>query len=273
MLNKFIKYIRIYWKGILLYAAAFAMVAFLITFIFFGGVSFFGMEGYYRKNMMAQMGIYLVVFLFVGIIQAFFSAYIYMYFMMGGGMNRMLSKDSASKGVGDVEWDDVIGMEDAKRDAWEIVQFIKDANKVKAIGGTMIKGVLLVGPPGCGKTYLAKAMANACKLPFLSAVGSEFVAIFMGMGAARIKSLFKKARQLAAIEGGCIIFIDEIDAFATPRVEDQGFGGGISHNATINQFLTEMDGLRKKENNIVVIAATNMPPGKNGHRHYALWPF
>ena len=107
-------------------------------------------------------------------------------------MYKMLSKDSAEKGKSDVKWDDVIGMENAKRDAWEIVQFIKDASKVKAMGGTMIKGVLMVGPPGCGKTYLAKAMASECKLPFLSAVGSEFVAIFMGMGAARIKSLFKK---------------------------------------------------------------------------------
>ena len=127
-----------------------------------------------------------------------------------------------------IKWDDVIGMENAKRDAWEIVQFIKDASKVKAIGGTMIKGVLMVGPPGCGKTYLAKAMASECKLPFLSAVGSEFVAMFMGMGAARIKSLFKKARQLAAVEGGCLIFIDEIDSFATPRAEEHGFGGATT---------------------------------------------
>jgi len=262
MKNRFIKFIRVYWKGILLYAFVAGFVIFLITFMYFGGTSFFGMEGFYRKNMMAQMGIYLVVFLVIGIIQAPLFSYFNMYFMMGGGMNKMLSKDSAEKGESEVKWDDVIGLDDAKRDAWEIVQFIKDASKVKAIGGTMIKGVLMVGPPGCGKTYLAKAMASECKLPFLSAVGSEFVAIFMGMGAARIKSLFKKARQLAAVEGGCLIFIDEIDAFATPRVEDSGFGGGISHNATINQFLTEMDGLRKRENNIVVIAATNMPAEK-----------
>src|SRR5208283_4770399 len=109
---------------------------------------------------------------------------------------------------------------------------------------------------------LAKAMASECKLPFLSAVGSEFVAIFMGMGAARIKSLFKKARQLAAVEGGCIIFIDEIDSFATPRAEEHGFGATTSNNATVNQFLTELDGLRKRENNIVVMAATNVAPEK-----------
>ncbi len=260
--NRLFKFIWVHWKGILLYAALFGLLTFLIVFMYFGGTSFFGMEGFYRKNLMAQMGIYLVVFLVVGIFQALISTYIYMYFMMGGGMSKMLSKDSAEKAKADVKWDDVIGMENAKRDAWEIVQFIKDANKVKAIGGTMIKGVIMVGPPGCGKTYLAKAMASECKLPFLSAVGSEFVGMFIGLGAARIKSLFKKARQLAAVEGGCLIFIDEIDAFATPRMEDKGFGGGISHNAAINQFLTELDGLRRRENNIVVIAATNMPPEK-----------
>ncbi|MDE1921637.1 MAG: AAA family ATPase [Candidatus Omnitrophica bacterium] len=263
MKSRFVKFIRVYWKGILLYAVCAGLVTFLLIFLYYGGTSFLGMEGFYRKNMMAQMGIYMLVFLFVGIVQAFFSAYIYMYFMMGGGMSKMLSKDSAEKGKTDVRWDDVIGLESAKRDAWEVVQFIKDSNKVKAMGGTMIKGILMVGPPGCGKTYLAKAIAYECKLPFLSAVGSEFVAIFVGMGAARIKSLFKKARQLAAVEGGCLIFIDEIDAFATPRVEETtGFGGGMSHNAAINQFLTELDGLRRRENNIVIIAATNMPPEK-----------
>ena len=262
MKSRLVKFIRVYWKGILIYAVVAGFVTFMVIFMYFGGTSFFGMEGYFRKSMMAQMGVYLVVFLIISIIQSVLFTYFQMYFMMGGGMSKMLSKDSAEKGKSDVKWEDVIGMENAKRDALEIVQFIKDANKVKAIGGTMIKGVLMVGPPGCGKTYLAKAMASECKLPFLSAVGSEFVAMFMGMGAARIKSLFKKARQLASVEGGCIIFIDEIDSFATPRAQEHGFGAATSNNATINQFLTELDGLRKRENNIVVIAATNVPPEK-----------
>jgi len=258
--NRFLKYLRVHWKGILIYAAIFTLVSSLVLFMWFGGTSFFSMEGFYRKNMMAQMGIYLFIMLVGGVIQAFIFSYVQMYYMMGGGMSKMLSKDSAEKTKTDIKWDDVIGMENAKRDAWEIVQFIKDSSKVKAIGGTMIKGVLMVGPPGCGKTYLAKAMASECKLPFLSAVGSEFVGIFMGVGASRIKSLFKKARQLAAVEGGCIIFIDEIDSFARPRQGDRGFGGNIDSNATVNQFLTELDGLRTKENNIVVLAATNVPP-------------
>ena len=121
----------------------------------------------------------------------------------------------------------------------------------------------MVAPPAAVRPIWAKAMASECKLPFLSAVGSEFVGMIVGLGAARIKSLFKKARQLAAVEGGCLIFIDD-RCLCHPRQEDNGFGGGASssHNAAINQFLTELDGLRKRENNIVVIAATNMAPEK-----------
>ena len=151
MKSRFIKFIRVYWKGMLLYALGGALVSFIIIFIYYGGTSFFGMEGYFRKSMMAQMGIYLVIFLVLGVVQAILFSWFQMYFMMGGGMSKMLSKDSAEKGDSEVKWDDVIGMENAKRDAWEIVQFIKDASKVKAMGGTMIKGVLMVGPPGCGR--------------------------------------------------------------------------------------------------------------------------
>ena len=152
---------------------------------------------------------------------------------------------------------DVIGMDDPKREAWELVKLLKDRTMVKKIGGKIVKGTIMLGPPGCGKTYLAKAIATEAGLPFLPAVGSDFVGMFVGQGAARMKSLFKQARALADLEGGCIIFIDEIDSFARPRVQEMGFGGGTSHNATINQFLTELDGLRKAENNIIVIAATN----------------
>ena len=169
-MNRLLKFIRVYWKGILLYAVAAAVVSFLVVFLYYGGTSFFGMEGFYRKNMMAQMGIYLVVFLVISVIQAVLFSYFQMYFMMGGGMSKMLSKDSAEKGKSDIKWDDVIGMENAKRDAWEIVQFIKDASKVKAMGGTMIKGVLMVGPPGTGKTLTAEASKiNQYKRPKLCA--------------------------------------------------------------------------------------------------------
>jgi len=157
-----------------------------------------------------------------------------------------------------VKWSEVIGMTSAKEEAWELVELLRDRNRLKSVGGKIIKGILLLGPPGCGKTYLAKAMATEAGFPFVSAVGSDLVGIYIGEGAKKMKSIFKEARQLAKAEGGCIVFFDEIDSFATHRFEERGHGGGISHNATINQFLTELDGLRQQENNIVVIAATNV---------------
>ena len=105
-------------------------------------------------------------------------------------------------------------------------------------------------------------MATESGFPFISAMGSDLVGIYVGEGAKKMKSIFKEARQLAKAEGGCIVFFDEIDTFATHRVEERGYGGGISHNATINQFLMEIDGLRQQENNIVVIAATNLSESK-----------
>jgi len=157
-----------------------------------------------------------------------------------------------------VKWNEVIGMESAKKEAWEVVDLLKDRSRLKAVGGKMVKGILLLGPPGCGKTYLAKAMATEAGFPFISVTGSEFIEMYVGVGPKRVRSLFKEARALARVEGGCIIFVDEIDSFATPRGMEMGGGGMTEHNNTINQFLTEMDGLRQNEQNIVILAATNV---------------
>jgi cell division protease FtsH len=205
------------------------------------------------------MGQSLIMFIFVTLIQAPISFGLYYWIMSGGAAGKLGALDLKKTKVS-VKMDDVIGMDDPKREAWELVKLLKDRVLVKQIGGKIIKGTIMFGPPGCGKTYLAKAIATESGLPFLSAVGSEFVGMFVGQGAARMKSLFKQARSLASMEGGCIIFIDEIDSFARPRRSDSmgNVGAETSHNATINQFLTELDGLRKTENNIVVIAATNV---------------
>jgi cell division protease FtsH len=177
-----------------------------------------------------------------------------MMFMQGG-----LAKVSKSKIKGEmvnVMWDDVIGMEEAKREAWEVVQLIKDRARVTQIGGKILRGILMLGPPGCGKTYMAKAIATEAKVPFLSMSGSEFVEIFVGVGASRVRRLFKKARELAYGYGGCIVFIDELDAIARKRVFSV-FGGTEETNSTQNQLLAEMDGIHEKEENVIVIGATN----------------
>ena len=117
----------------------------------------------------------------------------------------------------------------------------------------------MLGPPGCGKTYLAKAIATEANLPFIAMSGSEFIEMFVGVGASRVRKLFKQAQQLAYIEGGCIIFIDEIDAVGAQRAVDRGTGGQTEANTTVNQLLVEMDGLKNEDHNIIIIGATNAP--------------
>lgn len=219
--------------------------------------NYFLLEDFSRRQMSGMMAVYMPMFFFAQILvlPLYFAMYFYM--MRGGGLGK-IGREKLGKADVNVKWDEVIGMEGAKAEAWEIIKLLKDRALVKSIGGKIIKGIMMIGPPGCGKTYLAKAIATECGLPLISATGSDFVGMIVGQGASQMKSLFKQARAAASLEGGCLIFIDEIDSFARPRMQDRGFGGAISHNATINQFLTELDGLRQNENNIVVIGATNV---------------
>ena len=209
------------------------------------------LESFYRKMTLATMPLQ---FLMAGIHAAIF-VFMYLVFLRGGFAK--LDKAPIKGRDIDVRWKDVIGMEAAKQEAWEMVQLIRDRARLKAIGGKVIKGILMLGPPGCGKTYLAKAIATEARLPFISMSGSEFVEIFVGVGAARVRKLFKKARDLAYGFGGCIIFVDEVDAIG--RARSFSFMGGQETNSTQNQLLAELDGLKEKASNIVVIAATNAP--------------
>jgi cell division protease FtsH len=258
-MRKALIFIKLYWLRIILFILLIVFVVSTSIYMKYCIDNYGLLENFSKRQISGQMAALFPMFFLV---QAF-SIPLFMfanYFAMRGFMFGNVGRERHLKANVNVKWADVIGMEEAKREAWELVKLLKDRALVKAIGGKIIKGTLMVGPPGCGKTYLAKAIASECGLPLISAVGSEFIGMFVGQGGAQIKSLFKQARALANLEGGCLIFIDEIDSFARPRQADMGFGGGVSdRNSTINQFLTEIDGLRKAENNIVIIAATNVP--------------
>ncbi|WP_339460434.1 ATP-dependent zinc metalloprotease FtsH2 [Nodularia spumigena] len=152
-----------------------------------------------------------------------------------------------------VKFDDVAGIEEAKEELQEVVTFLKQPERFTAVGARIPKGVLLIGPPGTGKTLLAKAIAGEAGVPFFSISGSEFVEMFVGVGASRVRDLFKKAKDNAP----CIIFIDEIDAVGRQRGAGIG-GGNDEREQTLNQFLTEMDGF-EGNTGIIIIAATNRP--------------
>jgi cell division protease FtsH len=205
------------------------------------------------------MSSWIFLWLVVGSLTGVIHTVIWVYFVFGGGFAKLTYKRIRESET-DVRWVDVVGMESVKKEVREAINLLKDRARIKAIGGQIIKGILLVGPPGCGKTYLAKAIATETGLPFLPAVGSDFVGMFVGSGTMAMKNLFKKARILAEIHGGCLVFIDEIDSFARPRTSDAmgNVGAETAHNATINQLLADMDGIKQKAANIVVIAATNV---------------
>jgi cell division protease FtsH len=202
--------------------------------------------------------------------QLFFAAFpillilaIFMFFMRqmqggGGGKGGPMSfgKSKAKLLTGDqinTTFSDVAGVDEAKEDVGELVEFLSDPSKFQRLGGRIPKGVLMVGPPGTGKTLLAKAIAGEAKVPFFSISGSDFVEMFVGVGASRVRDMFEQAKKQAP----CIIFIDEIDAVGRHR--GGGYGGGNDEREqTLNQLLVEMDGFEGNEG-VIVIAATNRP--------------
>lgn len=176
----------------------------------------------------------------------------------GGGPGSMMfgmGKSNAKvyvQSTDGIKFDDVAGEDEAKENLQEIVDYLHDPGKYKSIGASMPKGVLLVGPPGTGKTMLAKAVAGESNVPFFSISGSEFVEMFVGMGASKVRDLFSQAKEKAP----CIVFIDEIDTIGKKR--DGQIGGNDEREQTLNQLLTEMDGF-EGNNGVIILAATNRP--------------
>ncbi|MDD5109486.1 MAG: AAA family ATPase [Candidatus Omnitrophica bacterium] len=258
--KKFKFYISLYWVRITIISVATVALIILTMIIIKGLRAWSEAESYLRQSQLASAPLSIFMYLVIGLIQTFVFVYMINWVQMKGGQKFSQSKKKSIAGetIG-ITWADVIGMDEAKQEALEIVKLITDRAELQRIGGKILKGILMLGPPGCGKTYLAKAIATECKLPFISMSGSEFVEMFVGVGAGRIRSLFKNARQLAELNGGCLIFIDEIDAVGAQRGLDSGFGGTSERNTTLNQLLVEMDGLKDKDYNIVIIGATNAP--------------
>ena len=207
------------------------ILSFLLSFVLPLAI-FIGLGQYMSKKMMEQMG-----------------GKNSMSFGMGKSNARVYVQSSDG-----IRFSDVAGEDEAKENLAEIVDYLHNPKKYTDVGASMPKGVLLVGPPGTGKTMLAKAVAGEAGVPFFSMSGSEFVEMFVGMGASKVRDLFKQAKEKAP----CIVFIDEIDAIGQKRNTGSGIGGNDEREQTLNQLLTEMDGF-ESNNGVIILAATNRP--------------
>lgn len=212
-----------------------------------------------RKNVLGEMLLWILPFLLI------LGIWIFMLRRMGGGgaggaggANSIFNVGKSKAQIFDkdtnvkVDFSDVAGLEEAKVEIREIVDFLKNPKKYTNLGGKIPKGALLVGPPGTGKTLLAKAVAGEANVPFFSMSGSDFVEMFVGVGASRVRDLFKQAKEKAP----CIVFIDEIDAVGRARGRNPNFGANDERENTLNQLLTEMDGF-SSDSGVIILAATN----------------
>lgn len=211
-----------------------------------------------EKNVLGDMLIWIFPFLLI------LGIWIFMLRRMGGGAgggggaNNIFSVGKSKAQIFDkdtnvkTDFSDVAGLEEAKVEIREIVEFLKNPKKYTELGGKIPKGALLVGPPGTGKTLLAKAVAGEANVPFFSMSGSDFVEMFVGVGASRVRDLFKQAKE----KSPCIVFIDEIDAVGRARGRNPNFGGNDERENTLNQLLTEMDGF-SSNSGVIILAATN----------------
>ena len=220
------------------------------------GISTTGEEIQQSSLLVDILGWVLPLVIFIAIGQVIYRS---MMKKMGGGSNSLMFNMGRSdakiyvKSAEGIKFDDVAGEDEAKENLQEVVNYLHDPSKYKEIGASMPKGILLVGPPGTGKTMLAKAVAGESNVPFFSISGSEFVEMFVGMGASKVRDLFKQAKEKAP----CIVFIDEIDAIGQKRSGGQ-YGGNDEREQTLNQLLTEMDGF-EGNTGVIILAATNRP--------------
>ena len=225
----------------------------LVSRLLEAGISTSGTEIQQTSLLVSILGWVLPLIIFIGLGQMLSRSLMK---KMGGGNSMMfnMGKSNAKvyvKSAEGIKFDDVAGEDEAKENLQEVVNYLHDPSKYQEIGASMPKGILLVGPPGTGKTMLAKAVAGEANVPFFSMSGSEFVEMFVGMGASKVRDLFRQAKEKAP----CIVFIDEIDAIGKKR--DGQLGGNDEREQTLNQLLTEMDGF-EGNTGVIILAATTV---------------